>query len=285
MSGDSKSTTRARSRRQALLYIAVVLVVSFALEAYMILSAGGLRAMGGYSAYILMWIPGVASLLFRLVGREGFSDVGWRLRPARYLAWGYLIPVGCAIVTYGLAWAVGAVAFDPPAKVLAAGGSPYLSWLIAAGINAVVGVAIANLLSFGEELGWRGYLLTRLEEGGLPAPLPLSGLIWGLWHLPVILFGDYATSGLPWLSGLQFMVVVTLAAVVVGWLRLASGSVWPAVLAHSVHNVFYQGVFGQWLNGELEPFLAGEQGVFSMAAYGLVVLFLWRGGHLRVVKK
>jgi membrane protease YdiL (CAAX protease family) len=274
-----------RARRQALRYIALVLAISFALEAYMIRSAGGLRAFGGYGPFVLMWVPAILSLVVRLVGREGFRDAGWRLRPVRYLLWGYLIPAGCGLLTYGLAWAFGVVSFDPPAKVLAAGGSPHLRWLASAGINASLGMLIASLASFGEELGWRGYLVTRLVDGRVPLPLTVSGLVWGVWHLPMILFGDYATSQLPWLSGLQFMVVVTLAAIVIGWLRLASGSFWPAVIAHSAHNVFYQGILDRWLNGPLEPYFAGEQGVFSMLAYALVVLVLWRRGQLRAAER
>lgn len=272
-------------RRQALRFIALVLAVSFALEGYMILSAGGLRAFGGHAAMVLMWVPGALSLIVRLLGREGIGDVGWRLRPLAYLGWSYLIPMLCAVATYGLAWAVGAVAFDPPARVLEAGGSPVRLWLVATGINSVVGVLFASSASLGEELGWRGYLVPRLVQGGVPAPLAVSGVVWGVWHLPMILFGDYATSELPWLSGLQFMVVVTLAGVFFGWLRLASGSVWPAVLAHSAHNVWYQGICDRWLNGRWERFLAGEQGVFSMLAYGVVVLVLWRGGQLRRCKE
>ena len=271
-------------RRLALLYIAVVLAVSFALEAYMIASAGGLRAFGGYGAAVLMWVPGALSLVFRLVGREGLRDVGWRLWPWRYLAWSFFIPAGCATLTYGLSWAVGVVSFDPPAKVLQQGGSPVLTWLVAIGVNLSVGMVWSTVVSMGEELGWRGYLVPRLVRGGIPAPLVVSGLVWGVWHLPMILFGDYATSRLPWLSGLQFMVVVTLAAVVFGWLRLASGNVWTAVMAHNAHNIVYQGVFDRWLNGRHERFFAGEQGLFSTLAYGLVVIVLWRRGSLAAAK-
>lgn len=275
----------SRPRRLALLYIAVVLAVSFALEAYMIVSAGGLRAFGGYGPAVLMWVPGVLSLLFRLAAREGLRDVGWGLRPLRYLAWSFLVPAGCGVLTYGLSWAVGAVGFDPPAKVLQQGGAPVVAWLVSIGVNLSLGMVLASLVSLGEELGWRGYLVPRLVRGGLPAPLVLSGLVWGVWHLPMILFGDYATSGLPWLSGLQFMAVVTLAGVFFGWLRLASGNVWTAVLAHNAHNIVYQGVFDRWFSGRLEPFFAGEQGLFSMVAYGVVVAWLWRRGALAAARQ
>jgi uncharacterized protein len=41
----------------------------------------------------------------------------------------------------------------------------------------------------GEEIGWRGYMLTRLTEGGIRYPVLASGVIWGLWHVPLIVTG------------------------------------------------------------------------------------------------
>ncbi len=39
----------------------------------------------------------------------------------------------------------------------------------------------------GEEIGWHGYMLTRLVDAGVAKPILTSGLIWGLWHVPLIL--------------------------------------------------------------------------------------------------
>jgi membrane protease YdiL (CAAX protease family) len=108
-------------------------------------------------------------------------------------------------------------------------------------------------------------LLVRVRA---PAPLVLSGIIWGLWHTPLILFGDYATSGHPAVSALLFMLAIAGAAVSFGWLRLASASVWPAMLIHASHNAWFQSVFdsltahsatwgwprGCWRRGACGPF-------------------------------
>jgi uncharacterized protein len=269
-----------KRRRQALLYVTLTLAISFAFEIWMIRSAGGLAALGGFAALVLMWIPGLVSLFVRLIGAEGFGDVGWRLGPWRSFAWAYFAPMALAAFTYGMTFALGGVSFDPRPSALSME-SPVARWLVLAAINATLGIAIANFVSLGEELGWRGYLTTRLVEAKLPAPLVLGGVIWGVWHLPLIVWGDYATSGHPWLSAALFMICVTLAGVFFGWLRLDGGSVWPAMIAHSSHNVFYQGVFGAHFDGELEPYLAGEQGLFSILGYGALVLWLAKRGKLR----
>ena len=266
-------------RKQVGIYVGLVLVLSFGFQAWMIRSAGGLAALHGFAVVILMWIPALVSIALRIFGHEGFADVGWRPGPWRYWAWAYFGPMAFATFTYAATLAVGAVVFESKPSALGFE-SPVVRWLVLALINASVGVFVANILSFGEELGWRGYLLTRMVQAKLPFPLVLSGVVWGTWHLPIILWGDYATSGKPWLSAILFMIVVTLAGVFFGWLRLAGGSVWTAVIAHSSHNVFYQAVFDTHFDGPLEPYLAKEQGVFSIVAYAAVVAWLHKTGRL-----
>lgn len=64
---------------------------------------------------------------------------------------------------------------------------------------AVTGVPLSGLaVVFGEEYGWRGFLQDELVKLGKRHGVLLVGLIWGLWHLPVILSGihTYPPTGL-----------------------------------------------------------------------------------------
>ena len=92
------------------------------------------------------------------------------------------------------------------------------------------------LFTFGEEFGWRGYLLPRLAPlGGVRAAL-ITGIIWGLWHAPLIVLVGYNYPGHPWL-GVGMMVVFSVAlSLIFAWLRFRSGSVWPSTLAHAAVN-------------------------------------------------
>ncbi|HEX8440946.1 CPBP family intramembrane glutamic endopeptidase [Archangium sp.] len=88
---------------------------------------------------------------------------------------------------------------------------------------------------FGEEWGWRGYLLPRLLPLGQWRALVLSGVIWGLWHAPINLLGyNYAQHRV--LGVFLFTGVCVLLGILLGWMRLATGSIWPAVLAHGSIN-------------------------------------------------
>lgn len=96
---------------------------------------------------------------------------------------------------------------------------------------------LMNLLpALGEEVGWRGWLWPRLQPmGQLPAIL-ISGIVWGIWHAPLILLG----YNYPLADGAWGVVSMCGMCVVVGaffaWLRTFSQSVWPAALAHAIFN-------------------------------------------------
>ncbi|MGO2038094.1 MAG: lysostaphin resistance A-like protein [Brevibacterium sp.] len=99
----------------------------------------------------------------------------------------------------------------------------------------VIQTVVTAFLAFGEEIGWRGWLLTSLRPLGTWPALLIVGVIWGLWHAPLILLG-YNFSR-PDITGLAFMVGgCMMLGILFGWLRLRTGSVWPAVFAHAGLN-------------------------------------------------
>jgi membrane protease YdiL (CAAX protease family) len=86
--------------------------------------------------------------------------------------------------------------------------------------------------TFGEEYGWRGYLLPQLLPLGQWPALLISGAIWGFWHAPLLLIGwNYPKHHL--LGVALFTIALTIIGILIGWTRLATGSVWPAVIAHA----------------------------------------------------
>lgn len=109
--------------------------------------------------------------------------------------------------------------------------------LIAVQLAALPLAAFINLLpALGEELGWRGWLLPKLMPlGALPALL-ISGVIWAAWHAPVILLGYNYPDAPGWLGMAAMAGLCIPIGAVFGWLRLRSGSVWPAALAHGAFN-------------------------------------------------
>ncbi|NUP22733.1 MAG: CPBP family intramembrane metalloprotease [Streptomyces sp.] len=105
-------------------------------------------------------------------------------------------------------------------------------------------------LMVGEEWGWRGYLEPRLQSLGMTPMVLISGLVWGLWHLPIAFLGD--RDPLLWLPA--YIVDCTLSGALLCWLRLRTRSIWPAVFGHAAISGFPGAVITVWLHDVDQPF-------------------------------
>ena len=101
------------------------------------------------------------------------------------------------------------------------------------------GLAGWLLLALGEEIGWRGFLVVQLKRADTPLPLLACGLIWSAWHWPGLLIGSYPAGPDRMISLVVFTVTLTSFSYSLAALRIASGSVWPATLAHALWNSFF----------------------------------------------
>lgn len=204
-------------------------------------------------ALVMMLTPSVAALAVTLVLVRPAAPwrslglvptVGWRRLVVLVLV-GLLAPVVLSALTVlvagllGLArvdWSLGAYATN-----LAASGTPLpptvpartlaLVALVAVPVNALVSAVPAAA----EEIGWRGFLLPRLLPLGTWPALLVTGVVWGVWHAPLVLLGyDYGRTDL--LGVLLMTGFTVLTGVGLGALRLRSGCVWPGAVAHGSLN-------------------------------------------------
>jgi membrane protease YdiL (CAAX protease family) len=67
------------------------------------------------------------------------------------------------------------------------------------------GATVNALAAFGEELGWRGFLLAELKKRSFIRATLLIGFIWGFWHAPIILMGHNFPQHPQW--GVLFMII------------------------------------------------------------------------------
>ncbi len=102
--------------------------------------------------------------------------------------------------------------------------------------TVAVGAVINTLPAAGEEIGWRGYLFPRLlDRLGPGLAVLVSGVIWGLWHAPLILLG-YNYPSNPVLGLAAMCVFTTGIGAILAWLAQRGGSIWPAALGHGALN-------------------------------------------------
>ena len=259
---------RRAARRGLAIYFALVVVISGAIEAYIIMNPEFFGTMIGVLA--LMWSPALASVIARLVLREGFSDVSFRFGGLRTLPWyalGLGVPLAVGILAYGAAWLTGLVGFQGSAGAFLVGLVSAATWITIYGF----------IFTAGEEIGWRGYMLTRLIDAGVPRPVLVSGLIWAGWHLPLIFAGIYAAGPSPALSAVLFVVSVTSIAFVFARMRLETGSIWPVIFAHSAWNSIIQGPFDGATTGANAALWTGESGILTVIVLVVVAVIVSRG--------
>lgn len=145
---------------------------------------------------------------------------------------------------------------------------------------AVIGIPLSGLAAtFGEEYGWRGFLQDELVKIGVLPGVLLVGLIWGLWHFPVILRGVH-TYPATWLGLLLGVVFFVLWGVVQSYAVLKTSSIWIAAFMHGVINSVY-GFLSSYILRPFDPvysFGLGIFGLLSLAAIVTVILHdpIWR---------
>ncbi|MEK0313532.1 type II CAAX endopeptidase family protein [Cohnella sp. 56] len=268
--GPDEEIERIRSARRGLL-VYFALLVPLSTLGYVLALHFPLGAL------FLMWAPGLSSIGARLLLREGIADISLRFggrRTVRALPFILLYPVVIGLLAYGIAWGTGLASYtDPDTFIHAPPGLLFAAVLL---FQVVAGTVVGLIGSVGEELGWRGYMLTRLVDARIPRPLLTSGIIWGIWHLPVILFGHYDSGPYPVLSVLLFMISVTSFGCVIGRLRLTTGSIWPAFLLHACWNAVIQDAFDSSTTGAHALLWTGESGVLVALALLATALLMSR---------
>lgn len=249
-------------------------------------------ARGGsspFAALLIMWAPGLAAVVASVLTRRPLAAVGWRPWPVRWLAVGWALPLLYAFPAYALVWAAGLGGVPNPTFLerarLTLGMPSGPDWLVivsAFGYITVVNLLPAMVLTLGEEIGWRGYLVPELADRvGLRRAGLWSGVIWGVWHLPGILGGSYGGAGTPKAYQVAcFLVMVVSTAMILAWLRMRSGSVWPVVIFHANHNGAIQAFFDRiTADTGPTPYFTGEFGA-AMLPFVLALAWLcWRAGR------
>lgn len=196
-----------------------------------------------------MWGPAIAHILTRLITKSGWKDL--YLKPHIKTAWktwlaAWFIPGLLTILGSIVYLLLFPVMFDSELTLITAQlesvGAPASPWIVILSQTAfalVISAPLNAVATFGEEFGWRAFLLPQLLPLGRRKALVISSAIWGVWHWPMILMGhNYGLNywGAPW-TGLIATVWFTLSiGVYFGWLSLKGRSVWPAVLAHGALN-------------------------------------------------
>jgi membrane protease YdiL (CAAX protease family) len=105
-------------------------------------------------------------------------------------------------------------------------------------LGLIVGITINAVAGFGEELGWRGFLQRELGFLGFWKSSAVIGVIWGIWHAPVILQGHNYPQH-PVIGVFMMVVLCVLLAPIFGYVRFKAKSVIAAAIIHGSFNGTY----------------------------------------------
>ena len=157
-----------------------------------------------------------------------------------------------------------------------------LLYVIALVSGLVAGVTINGLFAFGEEYGWRGFLMDELRPLGAVRANLLTGVLWGLFHAPIILlgfnFGPYRFLGI-----LQMVVLCTPFSFLLWRARQFTDSLLIPAMLHGAFNA-YAGFFLLLLVGR-NPLVSVPVGLLGAAALALVAFVFWKWSEGRLAEE
>jgi uncharacterized protein len=242
-----------------------------------LLAALVIRALGItldlLGAGLYMFTPAEAVLIMLLlISRDGFSREGWKVLGLHRLGLGvwwiaFGAPLLVSLLATAIVWATPLASLVVPEAGI--GGR-----LIGFFIQVLV---FTLTLSLGEEIGWRGYLLPKLLSVGWTRALVLVGLIWAAWHMPLIFLTPlYHSAGNRLIVLPLFVGTIVAASFFFGYLRIYSGSVWPASIAHSAHNAAWGTLAAFTATSSpivVNEYLVGDNGILILV--GIVIAAIW----------
>lgn len=226
--------------------------------------------IGEASLPVTMLTPTVAAavMLFILAPEGGVRRTieGLGLTHAGLKGWPLAIAGPALIHVVGLIVlvALGLTQLAPPAVAGPA---------VLAVADVVIGLGIGTLFALGEEIGWRGYMLPRLEQWGPVAAMLAVGFLHGVWHLPLMLTTNYYHStGNPWIVTPMFLLTLTLAGIFFGFLRQWTASVWPVAIAHAAANTAWNlsATLSQTKSPLVLEYVGGESGAIMICGLLLI---------------
>ena len=266
-----------KEKRVLTLYLIIVFAISAPIEALWIFHGQA----GAGIAPLLMLVPAIVAIILKLIYFRKQSLLGLGPGKPIYYLFAVIIPLAYIGLSYSVYWL-----FVPGTFA----GTGVLTGSISKAINtenpsavAITAVCVITVLmnipvTFGEEAGWRGLMYPIMHKlWGRDKALIISGCVWAVWHLPLLIGGVYMPGASIAYQIPVFIIDILAITVIVSWLRMKSNSVWPAALFHAMHNFLDQTVFTSMTGGADRAYFVSETGfittLFTVLFAALILAF------------
>ncbi|MGO5111514.1 CPBP family intramembrane glutamic endopeptidase [Oscillospiraceae bacterium LCP25S3_E10] len=249
---------------------------------------------------VVMFFPALAVIITRLITKEGFKNsyikANFKGNIKLYLiAW--FLPMVLTVIGAVIYFLIFPTTFDlsmadminSTKQLYNEMGMEDLSTdemihmqLVIQIVISIFSPAINAFVCFGEEWGWRAYLLPKMQAKLPLIPMLLiNGVVWGLWHAPLTVMGhNYGLDyfGYPFLGILAMCLFCIFIGAILSYFTVCSKSVWPAALAHGSINGF-SSVSLIFHKGSANPFIGpvptGIIGGIAFVIAAVIVVCLW----------
>lgn len=292
--------------KRIIIYLAITFVMTYAYcfgVVYPVNKSANVRTeLSGITGILItavMFFPSIGVLLTRLITKEGFKNSWICLNVNEHIKTCLLAYFGPSILTFLgviIYFLIFPSHFDPEfgfivASLEASGTSAeaYLMPLFVLVISqALTGLFLGPTMNFitcfGEEWGWRGYLLPKMAEK-LPAipMLLINGLIWGLWHAPLTAIGhNYGVSypGFPFMGIAAMCCFCIVMGIFLSYVSMKTKSCIPAVLGHgAINSIAAIGMYFTTDGGNpfIGPAPTGIVGAIPFIAAAVIILVFYFG--------
>ena len=274
--------------KPVLFFLAFTFVVTYAIEFGLILAGFRIKGIpqifGQYIVALVMWVPALGAFLtVKFISKEPISVLRLKLGKIKpYILLWLEIPLLVALI-YFISWQLGFVKLDLEMKdfmkLLSSYGQeikmpfpPIYMALILFFVSLFISPWMNTFFALGEEIGWRGFLMPRLMSLGKTKAYLILGVIWGLWHLPLIIVGfNYPDT--PLLGIAMMCIFTTSIGFIMNDVVLKNESTLLAGWAHGLINSQGYGVWKLIMpqTNFIMGGIAGVVGIIVFSVYGLFV--------------
>ncbi len=234
-----------------------------------------------------MFTPFFATILTAAIFKISFKELGISLNLNRWFFVAWLLPVILVFLSLGINLLFPSVEFSieregllrygvtrealikANEKLIARGISPLIYSLL---LSVVVGPTFNALVAFGEEIGWRGLLLKEFSNLGFWQSSLITGIIWGIWHAPLILQGHNYPEH-PYAGVVMMTIFTILFSPLFNLVRIKSGSVFAPSIMHGMLNAV-AGISIAYVKGG-NDLITGINGLSGFIVLAIANIFLY----------
>ncbi|MBQ4600420.1 MAG: CPBP family intramembrane metalloprotease [Oscillospiraceae bacterium] len=291
-------TANQQNRNRVLIYLGITFGLTWGycfFILYPLINGETLNGIPAVATQLLvaaaMFFPAIGVLLTRLITKEGFQDVWLKLnlkKNVRYYLLAWFGPGVLTVLGSGLYFLLVKGSFDPNCGYMQvildtagapAGAIPFPlnTLLLIQLVQAFLLAPVMNFITcFGEEWGWRGYLLPKMENRLGTVPLLLvTGVIWGIWHAPLTAIGhNYGMgyAGFPFTGIAMMCLFCIVMGIFLSFVSLKTRSCIPAILGHgAINGIGAIGIYFTQDGGD--PFVGpAPTGIIGMIPFMIVAI-------------